>query len=482
MPTDFPTPVDPWADSGSAQKTEPPAGLKTVGFVGGQHPPANFLNWILGVLAAYTTTLQSVLPTYFVRALDSVAQTITGIKTFSSEIVSTVVGVFLKVGHATLPKVQFYANGEDFRIGYNCDPSKLNVGSSQIDNTYTTGKFTTTHRVIVWQWPSHADSVTLFQVWKGEAGWVDGNAIPLIPLIRSTDTPTGPYAITVANHTTKKFTIAGDYAGLFPVGRQLYVVGSTGNDKYYTVVSATYVPTNTEIVVSETMPDTLDTADGNIYIPNPLFQVNHGQGLSTVGTNDALTWATNKITRLLTEVGVIRLEGLSSAAAGWVASIATTAGNLFRDNNLGVQSQLRFVDSAGTVHSVAMKDYIDDRVWHVTDANSVAIVAAATNYTMASISVPAGKWMIIFTGTLSTPPTVTTVADVQIYNSTDAAVLEGFYEYSYDNSFNGAVAVAIHTYVSLAATKTIIARVAVDAYGAGSGTAAGRITAVKVGE
>lgn len=195
MPTDFPTPVDPWADSGSAQNTEPPAGLKTVGFVGAQHPPSNFLNWILGKLATYTSTLNAVLPTYFVRALDNIAQTITGIKTFSSVIVSTVAGVFLIVG--SVGRIRFHGVDASFgsvlMIGVNCDPKSYQSSSGKLlginepggdgegnsSITYPLGVFVAANSVMLIRFNVFQITTQLVSVSTADGGWTDGADIQL---------------------------------------------------------------------------------------------------------------------------------------------------------------------------------------------------------------------------------------------------------------------------------------------------------------
>jgi hypothetical protein len=70
------------------------------------------------------------------------------------------------------------------------------------------------------------------------------------------------FAITAVNQGAKRFTIAGDFVAQFPAGSTFTIVGSAANDGGYTIVSSTLNAGNTEIVVSETVPD--GTASGSI--------------------------------------------------------------------------------------------------------------------------------------------------------------------------------------------------------------------------
>ena len=83
-------------------------------------------------------------------------------------------------------------------------------------------------------------------------------------------------AITAVDQPNKKFTLAGDLTASFIGVTSINIQGSTGNDGIYTVVSATLVSGDTEVVVSEVVPDA--TVDGNIY-----------KEVSTINTNIQLT-------------------------------------------------------------------------------------------------------------------------------------------------------------------------------------------------
>jgi len=74
---------------------------------------------------------------------------------------------------------------------------------------------------------------------------------------------TGSDAITAVVIGTKTFTVAGDQTALYAPDDIVKIKGSTGNDKYYTVVSDTFDTDHTDIVVSEVVSD--DTVDGDIY-------------------------------------------------------------------------------------------------------------------------------------------------------------------------------------------------------------------------
>lgn len=74
----------------------------------------------------------------------------------------------------------------------------------------------------------------------------------------------GEFDVIGVNQGLKKFVIDGLYASWFPVDTRIKVEGSTGNDGFYTVVSATEVAGDTEIVVDEAIPDS--TVDGIVYV------------------------------------------------------------------------------------------------------------------------------------------------------------------------------------------------------------------------
>jgi len=71
------------------------------------------------------------------------------------------------------------------------------------------------------------------------------------------------YGILEVDSASKKIIIPGNFASDFSVSDRIVWENSTDNDEVYTIVSASDVDENTEIVVSETIVS--DIADGNIY-------------------------------------------------------------------------------------------------------------------------------------------------------------------------------------------------------------------------
>lgn len=98
------------------------------------------------------------------------------------------------------------------------------------------------------------------------------------------------------NQGTKKFTVAGDQTTIFPVGRPFPVEASTGNDGVYTTVGAVFGGVNTEIEVSEAIPDA--TVDGNIDIRDDWTQT------PTDGYIDTATATDLQSSRMLITNGV----------------------------------------------------------------------------------------------------------------------------------------------------------------------------------
>ena len=75
------------------------------------------------------------------------------------------------------------------------------------------------------------------------------------------------FAITALNQPSRIFYIAGLWAYFFKTGSSFVVLGSTGNDKTYTVSSATNGASTTTIIVNESIPSAV--ADGTIYYTTP---------------------------------------------------------------------------------------------------------------------------------------------------------------------------------------------------------------------
>ena len=92
-----------------------------------------------------------------------------------------------------------------------------------------------------------------------------------IPTIQSGMPHMAPveFTITGVNQGTNTFTVAENVSAKWGVdNNKMGVIGSTGNDGVYTVVSATYDTDHTDIVVSESIPDT--TVDGTLYLTKVL--------------------------------------------------------------------------------------------------------------------------------------------------------------------------------------------------------------------
>ena len=74
-------------------------------------------------------------------------------------------------------------------------------------------------------------------------------------------------AITGLDSINNTLVLAGDVTAFFPEGDQIELKGSTGNDRIYTVISASYDPAisqdNTSIVVAENVANA--TADGSVF-------------------------------------------------------------------------------------------------------------------------------------------------------------------------------------------------------------------------
>lgn len=82
-------------------------------------------------------------------------------------------------------------------------------------------------------------------------------------------TTNASYAVSGVSTGSTTFTVAGNQTSVFTAGSQFAVVGSTGNDGTYTVVSSTF-GASTVITVAETISNA--TADGTIYVgPNQII-------------------------------------------------------------------------------------------------------------------------------------------------------------------------------------------------------------------
>ncbi len=70
-------------------------------------------------------------------------------------------------------------------------------------------------------------------------------------------------AVAGVSTAARTFTVAGDLSGVLSPGDQIRITDSTGNDGWYTVVSATYSDPNTTITVVEAVADA--TVDGTLH-------------------------------------------------------------------------------------------------------------------------------------------------------------------------------------------------------------------------
>lgn len=126
------------------------------------------------------------------------------------------------------------------------------------------------------------------------------------------------YAITAVNTGSKTFTVAGNHKtaidAAIAASAKTEVYGSTGNDGAYTFVSATNSGPNTNIVVSEAIPD--GTADGTIFfgsvakkaaieavIQNNQIRVNGSTGNDKLYTVSSITDVGGSTEIVVTTVG-----------------------------------------------------------------------------------------------------------------------------------------------------------------------------------
>ena len=107
----------------------------------------------------------------------------------------------------------------------------------------------------------------------------------------------GKSAITAVDQGTKTFTITGDHTGDIAAEDSVTVRDSTGNNGLYTVVSATLDGSDTDVVVSEAIPDT--TADGDlgwneVYLLAYLVSIHSGEPLPNPLDSDGVPIYTMK--------------------------------------------------------------------------------------------------------------------------------------------------------------------------------------------
>lgn len=96
-----------------------------------------------------------------------------------------------------------------------------------------------------------------------------GDAVDGVVNYTKNDSAFSPMNIVGVNTSTKTFSVLGDKTSKFVAEHFLRVRDSTGNNGKYTIVSASYDNTNTNVVVTEVIPDS--TADGKIYVNGFLY-------------------------------------------------------------------------------------------------------------------------------------------------------------------------------------------------------------------
>ena len=106
------------------------------------------------------------------------------------------------------------------------------------------------------------------------------------------DGTSSPQDVATVNQGTKTFSVAGDYSASMAAGDIIRISGSTGNDGWYTVVSSTWNDPNTDVVVSEAIPDA--TADGSLHwaTTGDAWATDAGAGPGTIAECDGAgpTW------------------------------------------------------------------------------------------------------------------------------------------------------------------------------------------------
>lgn len=113
----------------------------------------------------------------------------------------------------------------------------------------------------------------------GDTGGIDGDVGDAVYAVTGV-TPMAGEPVVGVDQGTKTFSVATDLTAHLPVGGTLVISGSTGNDGNYTIASATFNTPNTDIVVSEAVPDaTVDGDAAAAYGPVTAFTLtNFGTG------------------------------------------------------------------------------------------------------------------------------------------------------------------------------------------------------------
>lgn len=100
---------------------------------------------------------------------------------------------------------------------------------------------------------------------------------------------TGGFSVAAVDTGNNVFEISGDETGNsdFADGERIYLVGSTANDRFYTIDSTTFGGSNTEISVKENVKDGTD--DGTIYTSKEYTFYNMGRIQGADFTSDPVT-------------------------------------------------------------------------------------------------------------------------------------------------------------------------------------------------
>lgn len=93
----------------------------------------------------------------------------------------------------------------------------------------------------------------------GDSMHAPGDALSLVYV---KGTPSG-WGITDVIQGSKQFKFLGDQTDRIEVGDSISVVGSTGNDGFYTVAAVSFGTGKTTVQVNESIPDA--TADGDLF-------------------------------------------------------------------------------------------------------------------------------------------------------------------------------------------------------------------------
>ncbi len=152
--------------------------------------------------------------------------------------------------------------------------------------------------------------------------------------------PINVFAITAVDTATEKFTISGLHKTTIEtnaVSNTIRIIGSTGNDKLYTISSITEVGgTDTEVIVDEDVTDA--TGDGNMFVGATPILTHHLHNESNASETERLLLAT-KYHILLWDVAgkelVVKFtSGTPANVERW--EIVSHLRNVYATNNVDV--------------------------------------------------------------------------------------------------------------------------------------------------